>query len=192
MNNKTGAGMFARMAGIACALTLAANHAFGLGADYPNGQPASNPGWPAGMTNLVNLTNRFHGFFVNSEDIFFFSGSASNFEAFLADYAKIQGPVDKHRLILHEGTGEAKSPWEKTGRPCDWELYGCPRGWLDVAKMAVQGTNSVEEMHTASKATNYVLEVHFWTGGKIALDKIKVPPNVEIVKDKQADSKPKL
>src|SRR5207249_6119341 len=108
-----------------CALMFLCWKAFGLGADYRNDMPVRSTGhWPAGMTDLVNITNRVHGFFVNDSDVFFFSGSATNFSAFLQDYSKIQGTVDKHRLILHEGLGEAKSPWGKTGKPCDWKLSG--------------------------------------------------------------------
>jgi hypothetical protein len=167
---------------IACAIALVSLKVFGLGSDYRNGEPVGGTSaWPAGLKELVNTTNRVHGFFVNEEDIFFFSGNATNLTAFLGDYSKIQG-VEKHQLILHEGTGEAKSPWEKSGRPCDWKLYGCPKGWLNVGKMSSQGTNSVEAMRTAASDTNFVLEVHFWTGGKIALGQLIIPKNIEVAK----------
>jgi hypothetical protein len=71
---------------------LSAWRAFGLGADYQNGQPVGGTSsWPEGLKELVNKTNRVHGYFVNAEDLFFFSGSATNFSEFLHDYAKIQG-----------------------------------------------------------------------------------------------------
>ena len=152
---------------IGCALVCGCEQAFGLGSDHPNGKPVrSNGHWPAGMEDLVNITNRVHGFFVNDEDVFFFSGSATNFSRFLQEFSKIQGTVDRHRLVLHEGVGEAKSPWEKIGQPCDWKLYGRGNGWKDGA------------------ITNYVLEVHFWTGGRIALHDVTIPKNVEIEKVK--------
>ena len=191
------------------ALVFLAGHAFGLGLDYLKDRPVNNPSWPEGMVTLVNTTNRVHGFFVNDEDIFFFSGSATNLTAFLADYSQIQG-VEKHRLILHEGVGEAKSPWEKAGRACDWKLYGCRQWWRDLAAFASNATNSIELLQQANQGTNYghvfvgtngavkiigsqravrdsnyVLEVHFWTGGKIALDQVNIPQNVEIQKDKK-------
>ena len=152
------------MALIGWALACSCEQALGLGGDHPNGQPArSNGNWPNGMEDLVNITNRVHGFFVNDQDVFFFSGSVTNFTQFLQQYSKIQGIVDTHRLVLHEGAGEAKSPWEKVGRSCDWKLYGRGNGWK------------------AGVITNYVLEVHLWTGGHIALEKVVVPKNVEIV-----------
>jgi len=118
------------------------------------------------MENLVNITNRVHGFFVNDVDVFFFSGAATNFNQFLQQFSKIQGTVERHRLVLHEGASEAKSPWEKVGRPCDWELYGRGNGWK------------------AGLITNYVLVVHFWTGGRIALQDVVIPTSMEIEKAK--------
>ena len=144
-------------------LLLLSLDAFGLGADYPNGQlVGGSSAWPEGLKELVNTTNRVHGFFVNAEDIIFFSGGATNFSDFLRDYSKIQG-VEKHQLVLHDGVGEAKSPWSKTGKPCDWKLYAAPKSWL--AKDA--------------REKAFVVEVHFWTGGKVALDQVSVPSNVE-------------
>jgi len=149
---------------------FAAAGAFGMGADYPSDKPTgTSDAWPPGMKELVNIPNRVHGFFVNAEDVFFFSGTSKEFAAFLTQYSKIQ-PVEKHVLILHEGKGEAKSPWDKSGKPCDWKLFGCPESWLtENAKV---------------KAGTYVLEVHFWTGGPIAFDKALVPSNVEVKQDK--------
>ena len=210
MNRKNTSRCVMRATIMIGALVFVAGHAFGLGMDYPNDRPVNNnPSWPKGMAKLVNTTNRVHGFFVNAEDIFFFSGSATNLTAFLADYSQMQG-VEKHRLILHEGVGEAKSPWEKTGRACDWKLYGCPKGWLNLATLDSHATNSLELAQQANQGTNYghvfvgtngaikiigsqgaiqdtnyVLEVHFWTGGKITLDQVNIPQNVEIQKDKK-------
>jgi hypothetical protein len=179
---KTYSRQFLWVSIIGCVVLFASWNVFGLGADYPNDRPvAGSTGWPKGMDKLVNVTNRIHGFFVNAEDLFFFSGSATNLSAFLTDYSQLFG-VEKHRLILHENVGEAKSPWEKTGRACDWKLYGCPKGWLNLATL--RGTNSVEVLQKAATEPGYILEVHFWTGGRIALDQVVVPQNVEITKDK--------
>jgi hypothetical protein len=120
---------------------------------------------------------------VNQEDVFFFSGSPSDLTAFLQHYSKIQG-IESHCLILHDGVGEAKGFWDKTGRACDWKLYGCPKAWLKVGEMIREGTHSTEELREAGTDTNYVLEVHFWTGGHIPLEEVTVPQNVEIKKEK--------
>jgi len=155
-----------------CAIMLADWNAFGMGADYPNDRPAIQPSWPAGMRELVNITNRIGGLWVNAEDVFFFSGPISDFNALLANYSKIE-PIEQHRLILHEGVGEAFSLGGGNKRPCDWKLDGCPASWRDMH----QGNTK------ALRDTNYVLEVHLWTGGKIALDQLVIPKNVEFAGD---------
>ena len=176
------------------------------GLDYPP-NTWSSPSWPPGVAALVGSTNWVHGYGLNAEDFFFFAGSAKDFTSFLDAYSKIPG-VEKHVLILHDGTGEARSPWGKSGRPCDWELFGCPKRWRDLLVLASQATNSTQFVQKASQGadygqvwigtngqvkaieglqkpvqdTNYVLEVHFWTGGKITLDQVSIPKNVEISK----------
>jgi hypothetical protein len=162
----------------AVALWSAADEAIGLGADYSIGRPVGgSSGWPRGMRELVDDTNRVHGFFVNAQDTFFYSGTADDLTTFLRRYSEIQG-IEAHRLVLHPGVGKAKSPWDKTNvRPCDWQLMGCPRSWLAIGA-ASKTTNSVEALQQAAKNTNYVLEVQFWTGGKIALNEVTVPKGI--------------
>src|ERR1043166_6937510 len=133
----------------------------------------NNPGWPSGVTDLVNSTNRVGALWVNATDTFFFSGSVSNFNTFLDDYSNIRG-LEKHRLILHEGVGEAYSLGGSNRRPCDWMVEAAPRAWLEGHNDGIIRTEG---------NTNFVLEVHFWTGGKIALDQVIIPQNVELAGD---------
>jgi hypothetical protein len=49
--------------------------------------------------------------------------------------------------------------------------------------MSSQGTNSIEAMRASAKDTNFVLEVHFWTGGKIDVNQLTIPKNVEVAGD---------
>jgi hypothetical protein len=161
-------------------MVIATGNAFALGADHPNDRPVTaSTNWPAGLEELVNSTNRVHGFFVNQEDVFFYSGDAAALTAFLRDYARLEGVTDKC-LIQHSGVGEAKSPWAKAGQPCDWKLDACPKGWRNIATLSKGGTNSVEALQEAAKEPGYVVEVHLWTGGRIALDQVDVPKNVEV------------
>jgi hypothetical protein len=157
---------------MACIIGLSSSTALGLGGDHPNDQKISEPSWPAGMTNLVNITNRIGGLWVNEADTFFYNGTATNFTAFLDDYAKMEG-IQQHVLIVHAGAGEAFSLGGGNKRPCDWRLDGMPAAWRNLSGPTANAAN-----------TNYVLEVHFWTGGKIALDQLAIPKNVEISKDK--------
>jgi hypothetical protein len=127
---------------------LSAVAAFGLGADHPNGRPVINPLWPPGLAELVNQSSRVHGFFENNVDVFFFSGTASNFSAVLQAYSKLEG-VAGHRLILHAGVGEARSPWSTSGQPCDWELF-LDSGWgTNISGRASPGTNSIQALQIA-------------------------------------------
>jgi hypothetical protein len=170
---------------IAGAIAVTGLKAFCLGGDYPADKPVLGEkccGWPKGVDSLVNISNRTAGFFMNAEDIFFFCGSASDFNRFLGDYSRIQG-VEKHCLILHEGVDKAKAPWETNGRPYDWKLFSCPKSWLNLATLSAKGTNSTEVMQQAGHDTNWVLEVHFWTGGKIPMDQLIVPSNVTFAGD---------
>ena len=169
---------------VASALLMAAS-AFGLGFVYPNDKPVNGSGrrWPKGMEALVNATNRVWGYAVNAEDTFFFSGGAPELTAFLRGYSRLEG-IEDRRLILHDGIGEAKAPWENTGRPCDWKVYLCPKGWHNAAVLLEQRTNSVEVIQKAGKEPGYVVEVHFWTGGHIAINQLDVPKNVVVERGK--------
>jgi hypothetical protein len=97
----------------------------------------------------------------------------------LQGYSQLEG-VTSRRLILHQGIGEAKSPWETTGRACDWKLYACPKGWQNIGVLSKPGTNSVEALQKAAREPGYVVEVHFWTGGRIPLDQVVIPKNVDL------------
>lgn len=166
-----------------CILLATASDAFAYGFNYPADRPVTGwTNWLAGMGTLVNATNRVWGFCVNAADIFFFSGGASQLSTFLQDYSHLEG-IESHRLVLHDGVGEAKSPWEKTGRSCDWKLYMCPKNWHNMDVLLKQRTNSVEVLQRAAKESGYVVEVHFWTGGRIKLDQVDIPRNVAVQKE---------
>jgi len=163
---------------------MSAPKAHALGADHPSDKPlAAQTNWPAGLERLVNTTNRVHGFFVNSEDFYFFAGSEARFTEFLKDYAQLGGTEPK-RLIVHEGVGEAKSPWAKEGRPCDWKLYTCPKGWHNLARLSFDKSSTPEQRRKAAQEPGYVMELHVWKGGTIALDRVEIPKNIVVVHDK--------
>lgn len=149
-----------------CAVMLAASNVFGLGSDFPNDETVGGTtAWPNGMKHLVNTSRRVHGYFADDEDVFFFSGNAADFSAFLLEYSKID-PVQKHVLVIHGGPGIARSPWgNAAGVPCAWELYG--RAAMQIRK-------------DINAPALYVLEVHFWSGGKIDLKQVTVPKNIEL------------
>jgi hypothetical protein len=112
---------------------------------------------------------------VNSEDVFFFVGDQKQFEDLLGAYARIDGVVE-HKIVIHEGRGRAKSPWQETGEiPCDWMVYGCPASW----KLADTSTKK------------YLLEIHIWKEGRIKVDTSRLPEGilVEAAKDTEPDDR---
>ena len=157
---------------IGCVIAVSGGDVFGLGSDYSNGQPVDNPLWPPGLAGLVNQSNRVHGFFVNAQDIFFYSGTAADFSKFLQApnvgstnaeaatgaaaafseflqaYSKLEG-IAAHRLVLHEGIGEAKSPWDPSGQSCDWELFLDSRWGTNIVGHSSPGTNSIRALQMA-------------------------------------------
>jgi hypothetical protein len=161
-------------------LVTAAWTAFGLGKDYRNEEPVHGPkSWPSGMEHLVNATNRIHGFWINGTDIFFFSGATAEFNNFLHDYSQIPD-VKGYSLVIHEGKGEAKSPWASSGLPCEWKLEACPKGMQNVRLLLKQGERSTETLQKAGKEEGYFMAVHLWTGGQVDFQKITIPKNVEV------------
>jgi hypothetical protein len=177
---------FVRILAVAFSLCafLAHHKACALGSDHPPGQPiAGTTNWPSGLERMVNLTNRMHGFFINQADYYFYTGSQAQLGEFLKDFSKLGGTSEK-RLIVHKGVGEAKSPWDKDGRPCDWQLYTCPKGWHNLGKLSLDPKSTPEERRKASQEAGYVVEVHFWKDGTIALDKIQIPAGVVVVHER--------
>jgi len=155
---------------IALSLITGTRSTFALGADHPK-QAVSATSWPKGMSNLVNPTERIHGYFVNAHDVFFFAGDQERFDQFLRDYAKIDGVVS-HKIVIHSGLGRAKSPWQKDeGLRCDWMIDGCPSSWK-------RGEPTAE---------GYILEVHFWEDGRIKLEKGRVPEGVTVERAKSTE-----
>ena len=128
--------------------------AFGVGADYAATESVQLAKAPAGLNALINTDHRVHGFFVNFQDTFFFTGNPSEFNEFIRDYMAMKG-IAEHRLVIHPGKGIAKSPWNQDGGvACDWRL--------DVTLAANQ------------------VEVHVWTEGQIDLSKLKLPQGLKI------------
>ena len=145
------------------ALMLMSHNPACPGGDPATRRPATEAIWPDGLKELVNLKSRIGGMFVNNDDLFFYAGTAREFSAFLADYAKIRG-IEKHQLILHRGASEAGLLAGVKRWPCDWKLLGRPCASLSRAEAG----------------PGCVLEIHFWTGGRIPLDEVVVPENVEV------------
>jgi hypothetical protein len=153
-------------------LSLAARNLFRRSGDYSNGQAVSQPDWPAGMNDLVNSRNRIGGQFLGGEDIFYFAGSAEDFALFLNDYVRLRG-VERHRLILHAGTGKAPVLSGGNRHSCDW-------------KLASRTGTPFSDSTSRETRPGYVLEVHFWTDGQIQLAGVAIPNGLEVLEPEPA------
>jgi hypothetical protein len=95
-------------------LGIATPYAFGLGADH---------GKEELKRHVIGGQTPVHGYFVNWEDVFFFAGDAKAFNQFVDAYSKFKDV--KLQVVIHAGTTNAKSPWDKAPRdlPADWSFY---------------------------------------------------------------------
>jgi hypothetical protein len=156
---------------LAAAVTVAGcvTLALAMGASHPKGQPVGGTnGWPAGLKELVNIDARTGGFFVNSDDVFYFCGDAKAFTKFLEQYAKLQDtPL---RLILHPGRGMSATPWnDPKPEPIDWSLATGNRAWRQIGETGKKPTQ-----------TSFDVTVHLYLGGNIDLKDLEVPLEIEV------------
>jgi hypothetical protein len=122
---------------------------------------------------LVNVPQRVHGYFVNWEDVFFFSGNTDSLNAFLVQYQALAGT--KLQVVLHTGTPQVKSPWDKQPRNvvADWKLYTTPftREQFEAAAREKDGKQN---------RGPFVTKLDVWTGVQIKLDLLMIPADVPV------------
>lgn len=143
---------------------------FRLAMEYPPGRPVGRASyWPEGLGQLVDRENRVHGFFVNASDFFYFTGDVNAFNEFLEQYAMLKDtPL---RLVLHAGRGMAGSPWDEDKEiPFEWQVSAFGWGWPEEKYPEVPATDETES----------VVMMDLWLGGRVELDEVKVPLNVEV------------
>jgi hypothetical protein len=146
--------------------------AFGVAMEYPKGQRVVLPGWPraSGLEDLVNRDGRVYGYLINSDDYFFFAGDTRDFNAFVAEYAKLKDtPL---LLVLHPGKGETGQfgPSDSDEKQSfDWEVSVLM--WARHPELA--DIASGEE-------PRHVVILDLWLGGQVELDKVKVPLNIQV------------
>jgi hypothetical protein len=111
---------------------------------------------------LVRGQKPVHGYWVNWEDVFFYSGDTAAFNRFVAAYAKLEHT--KLKVVIHAGTKKAKSPWDKVERDvaADWSLYRWNAGELKAGDTPAPG------------------RVDVWLGSRIKLGELVIPDNVEV------------
>ena len=138
----------------------AATLAYALGADHTGPVGGTNH-WPQGLKDLANRPNRVHGYFVNSQDVFFYTGNTDALNDFLKEYAALKNT--SLLVVLHPGRKPVSSPWDKTPRGlfADWTLHTGNEFELNE-----QGQLQVMPFET---------RVDIWLGGKVILEELDVP-----------------
>ncbi len=148
------------------AVAAACSVATGMGARFGAGPMSHSDGWPDGLLDLCNSKSRVDGYWVNANTWCHFAGDAKAFNAFLNRYASLT-PTPL-RLILHPGPRRSNDGWTADKIvPSNWMLSILRRGWgAPEAKPGETGT--------------YVVTLHLWLGGTIALQDLDVPLNVSV------------
>jgi len=175
---------------VALSMTISlAARVYALGGDHPADQQVNLDNAPPGLNDLINQKTRVHGYFVNAQDWFFFGGDTAAFAAFLKQYARLDG-IAGHRLVVHRGKGQAKSPWDKgEGKPCGWMLDVGLISWAEG-----HGREVYKDPKTAESKTEkpkYMAELHVWEDGNVNLEKVTIPDTVNVVREAQAEAKEK-
>lgn len=137
-----------------------------VGGDHPAG-PVHNEHWPAGLAAIVNVPDRVHGWFVNWEDVFYFTGDTQELNRFISRTGALPG--GDLRVILHPGSLAVRSPWDAAPRPlrADWTLYAAP---FTQAQVTDDGITPGP----------FVLRIHVYLGGQVRLDELVVPAEVAV------------
>ncbi len=125
--------------------------------EHRSGIPVvAQPGWPAGLADLLNSPGRVYGYWMNGRDDFYYAGDTQAFNAFIAEYARLDGTAGT--LTVHPGQGDEQRLKERNIR-YDWVV-------------AVGGRTRSGEDNRA--------RVDVWLGGQIEGDKMRVPSNVKV------------
>lgn len=133
--------------------------AFARGGSHRPGPVHAQDDWPTGLVELLNRGGRVNGNFINANDFFFFAGDSEAFNAFIKQYATLKNtPL---RLILHSGVGMTGSLSGEQNIPFEWKV-------------------SAERWHDDPSGAPTLVTMELRLGGLVQLDKIKIPPDVEV------------
>jgi hypothetical protein len=164
--------------GLAAALALLLSvTALGIGSSHK--APPEFRGAPDGVNELISMPNWVGGFFVNQEDRFFYKGSTEDFEAFLKNYAAIRD-IQRHRLTIHHHILQTQAYGEEPAEPADWMLEIGLLSWRHVRKDPKLEFLTLFPPEDTD-GPKYAVEVHLALDGSVDLNKLKVPPAIEIV-----------
>jgi hypothetical protein len=149
---------------------------FAAGGDIPVGKPVPvSTNWPTGLKEVVDRPNRVHGFSVNTENVFFYSGDVGAFNEFMSRCVIVPGVVSQ-KLNLRRGIGVARSPWNNNGGVrCDWSIRITPR----PLRPPIQLDPTLPPVPANTNRTCTV-ELDLWTDGNVDVTKLQIPAGVRI------------
>jgi len=136
-----------------------------MGADHEDGELAPQPAWPTGFHAAVNKKNRIHGYWVNTTDVFFYRGNNGEINDMIESLTSIKAVNTK--IILHAGSGLAKSPWGTDKGVANWSVTSyCKAGF--------------------GKADSVLIDI--WISDGIQLDKLKISADATIADGQEIKS----
>ena len=144
----------------------AATKCYALAGSHPPGKlPLVHSDWSQQLLDLVNSDGRVAGSWVNGADYFSYAGDTAAFNTFVKAYSALtETPLS---VVIHAGR---PSPRAADNEPeFDWSLVSVRRGWgapLDPAR--------------SKDNPGYVVTVHVWLNHQIELERMQIPPNVEV------------
>jgi len=140
-------------------LLLAPASCFGFGMDHKSGDLPLRDSWPDGVYDAVNQPNRVLGYWVNSSDTLFYKGSNAELQEMVRKLTKANGTQTD--VVLHAGTGVAKSPWSKERiDTADWSV-------------TIAGYDAITK-------TQDRITIEVWLGGSVTLDDLHLPATVNV------------
>jgi hypothetical protein len=122
------------------------------------------------LSELANRPGRVGGYWVNSNDWFYFAGDTKALNDFLRRYAELKGtPLV---LVIHPG----KAPAER----CVGDLFAEPYDWkLDSMYSAFTRDKQWFQKSDGDQWSRVAI-VQAWLGGNIRLDELDVPTNIKV------------
>ena len=147
-------------------LCAAVSVAWAMAGEHGSEPVGGNSAWIPGIKELANRPERFGGYWVNAQDVFFYKGDTQACNAFLAQYARLEST--DLVVTLHVGKRDSTAPWTAKAVEAnpDWTLYASPKSW--------------SMFRDDPQAPAFLARVDVWLDGGVRLQDLVVPSNVTL------------
>jgi hypothetical protein len=173
--------------------------AFPMGADHgPVGQTSLRADMSPKLQQLINRDDRVHGYFVNSEDVFFYAGNTKALNEFMSLFAELEHT--NLEISINQSLTHASSPWDKAEREtvANWQLYSAPydeHAWhTAMTKIREAQGDDIEALRAKTKEFSdgpEVARLQFRVGGEIELEKLDIPQHIKLTIINEDEATPK-